>query len=162
MLCDCTSTVRVSLAPRQSQGSPSVHEPVQGIQSLEGVMERGGVNVLLIGESERGCWQLARRLEERGCRWWFASTTDDVRSLLEERPFHLVLSTCPVARGSAIMELLQGSPCNVFYSYPIEDSCLWLQAAYQGRACSKAPVLRPSEFASALDEMVTELSVMTT
>lgn len=124
-------------------------------------MEQSGVNVLLIGESERSCWQLAKRVEERGCRWWFASTISDVRSLLDERPFHLVLSTRPVTQGSAIMELLHGSPCNVFYSYPIEDSCLWLQAAHDGRACLKAPVLRPSEFARALDEMVMELSQMT-
>jgi len=124
-------------------------------------MEQSGVNVLLIGESERGCWQLAKRVEERGCRWWFASTISDVRSLLDERPFHLVLSTRPVTQGSAIMKLLHGSTCSVFYSYPIEDSCLWLQAAHDGQACLKAPVLRPGEFASALDEMVMELSQMT-
>ena len=123
-------------------------------------MEQRGVNVLLISESERGCWQLARRVEERGCRWWFASTISEIRSLLDERPFHLVLSTRPVNQGSAIMELLQGSACNVFYSYPIEDSCLWLQAAHRGQACLKAPMLRPSEFASVLDEMVMELTLM--
>ncbi len=123
-------------------------------------MESVGVNVLLIAGSERGCWQLARGLEERGCRWWFASTINDIRSLLNERSFHLVLSTRPLTQGSAIMELLNGSACSVFYSYPIEDSCLWLQAAYDGRACAQPPVLRPSEFASALDQMVKELSEM--
>lgn len=134
---------------------------VEGNQSLEGAMEQSGVNVLLIGESERGCCQLARRLEERGCHWWFASTMSDVRSLLDERPFQLVLSTRPVPPGSAIMELLHRSACNVFYSYPIEDSCLWLQAARHGQTCLKAPLLRPSEFASVLDEMMMELSRMT-
>jgi hypothetical protein len=124
-------------------------------------MDRDFVNVLLIGESERGCKDLARRLEKRGCRWWFASTTNDIRSLLEKRPFHLVLSTRPVVPGTTIMELLNGFACNVFYSYPIEDSCLWLQAAQHGQACTKAPVLRPGEFASALDRMVRELSEMT-
>lgn len=121
-------------------------------------MNQDFVNVLLIGESERGCRQLATRLERRGCRWWFASATNDIRSLLEERPFHLVLSTRPVVQGSIIMDLLNGFACNVFYSYPIEDSCLWLQAAQYGRACTKAPVLRPSEFGSALDRMVRDLS----
>jgi hypothetical protein len=124
-------------------------------------MEQRGVNVLLIGESVRGFWQLARRLEERGCRWWFASTVSDIRSLLDERPFQLVLSTRPVNQGSAIMELLHGSACSVFYSYPIEDGCLWLQAIHHGQVCLKAPMLRPSEFGSALDEMVTGLSQMT-
>lgn len=39
--------------------------------------------------------------------------------------------------------------------------CFWLLAAHDGRACVKTPVLRPSELASALVEMVTELSQMT-
>ncbi len=120
-------------------------------------MERSGVNVLLIGESERGCWQLTRRLEKRGCRWWFASTMEEVRSLVDQRPFRLVLSTRPVTQRSPLMDLLSGSDCNVFYSYPIEDSCLWLRAVRDGETWLAAPALRPGEFASALDEIVAEL-----
>lgn len=121
-------------------------------------MESGSVNVLLIGES---CGQLARRLEKKGFRWWSASTSDDIRALLGGPSFHLVLSSRPVVQESAIMELLKGFACNVFYSYPIEDSCLWLLAAHNGRACLKTPVLRPKEFASVLDGMMRELSQVT-
>lgn len=162
MLCDCTSTVRTSLVTRPSQSADDAYETVEDRQTLGDVIERGtSVNALLIGESERGSWQLARRLEKKGFRWWFASTPDDIRALLGGPSIHLVLSTRPVVQGTAIMELLNRFACSVFYSYPIEDSCLWLLAAHDGRACVKTPVLRPSELASALDDMVRGLSQMT-
>jgi hypothetical protein len=117
-------------------------------------MEQGDVNVLLIGESERSCWQMARHLEQRGCRWWFASTIKEVQSLLDERGFRLVLSTRPVTQGSRLLELFSGFDSSVFYSYPIEDSCLWFQAAPDGRDCRRMSAFRPSEFMSVLDQII--------
>jgi hypothetical protein len=125
-------------------------------------MDRGELNVLLIAENERACGELARRLEKKGFRSWFASTASEVRFLLDERgPFHLVLSTRPVLQGSALLELLSSFSCEVFYSYPIEDSCLWLRAANDGQACTKSPALRPSEFAVAVDAIVRQRSQST-
>jgi hypothetical protein len=119
-------------------------------------VEQSSVNVLLIGESEQECQDLARPLEQRGWACWFASRMEDVRSLLDQRPFHLVLSTRPVTQGSALMELLGKAACSVFYSYPVDGSCLWLQASRQGRACLETPAIRPGEFLRTLDRIVAE------
>ena len=121
-------------------------------------MEESRVNVLLIGESEQACRHLARRLEKRGCRCWFASRLEDVRLLLSQRSFQLILSSRPVTQKSGLMELFSRSACSVFYSYPVEDSCLWLQAARDGQACFGLPALRPGEFARALDQIVGQFS----
>jgi len=123
----------------------------------QGAMERNGVNVLLVGENEQGCWHLMRRFEQRGCQCWFANGSDEVRSLLAARPFRLVVSTRPVSQANPLMNLLRGSDCSLFYSYPIEDSCLWLQPIRDGQLCLNAPSLRPSEFMGLLDKLVTEL-----
>ena len=48
------------------------------------------------------------------------------------------------------MEVLNESACAVFCSYPIEDSCLWLQAAHHGRARVKAIVSGKWFFGSAI------------
>jgi len=124
-------------------------------------VEESRVNVLLISDSEQACRHLARRLEKRGCRCWFASRIEDVHLLLDQRRFHLVLSSRPVTQKSGLMELFSRAACSVFYSYPVEDSCLWLQAVRRGQACFDAPALRPSEFARALDQIVGQLSPAT-
>lgn len=121
-------------------------------------MERAGVNVLLVGENKQGCWHLVRRLEQRGCRCWFATTLKEVQSLLDQNSFRLVLSTRPVTQANPLMDLFRGSDCSLFYSYPVEDGCLWLQPMRDGQACLHTPALRPSEFMSLLDELMTELS----
>ncbi len=120
-------------------------------------MERGRLNVLLIGESEQGWWQLAKHLEQLGCHWWFASTIEEIEALLEVRSIQLVLSTRPVTEGSPLMELLSQPDCSVFYSYPVEDSYLWFQAVPDRRGRLRASALRPSEFAGILDDLVVEL-----
>ena len=52
-------------------------------------MGESGINILLIGENQNGCWQLAKRLEERGCRWRFASTLAEAQSLLARYEFRV-------------------------------------------------------------------------
>jgi hypothetical protein len=108
------------------------------------------MNVLFITESERGCWQLARRLEALGCRCWFASNPAEIRMVLEYCDVGLVLSTRPVTEGSQLMSLLTGPKRTVFYSFPVEDSCLWFQATSHGPRVS---AIRPSEFMSILDNL---------
>ena len=120
-------------------------------------MEQTCVNVLLIRQNDQDCWHLVRQFERRGWHCWFADSLDGVQSLLDERSFHLVLSTRRRVRIQALMALLQGSDCTLFYSYPIEDSCLWLQPMRHGQECIPTPVLRPSEFMSSLDELVMSL-----
>jgi hypothetical protein len=63
MLFDCMSQVGVSLAIRRSRVALITVKPDR---SLEGLWEQGSVKVLLIGENERGCGQLATRLDKKG------------------------------------------------------------------------------------------------
>ena len=112
------------------------------------------MNALLIGESQRTWYPIARHLEQRGCSCWFASANEELRVLLSQRPFHLILSAYPVTEAGPLMYLLQGPERFVFYSFPVEDSCLWFQAIPEISNASRVSALRPSEFMSILDALL--------
>jgi hypothetical protein len=118
-------------------------------------MDQGKMNALFICDNQRGCWHLARHLEQLGCNCWFASTNEELRTLLEQRPFRLVVSTRPVTEQGALMGLLQAPERFVFYSFPVEHDCLWFQAIPEIRGGPRLSALRPSEFVSILDDLVT-------
>lgn len=120
-------------------------------------MEQCAVNVLLIGENEQGWWHLAKRLGHLGCRAWFASTTEEVRSLMAQHPFRLILSTRPVTKWNPLMQMVE-SECNVFYSIPVEHSCLWFQAAPDAAPSRRVSGLRPGEFMRFLNNLLGGLS----
>lgn len=124
------------------------------IQSWVSPMEAMHMNALFIGESRRAWWHLARRLEQRGCNCWFASTNEELRVLLDERPFALVLSAHPVTQGRPLMELLQAPERFVFYWFPVEDGCLWFQAIPEISNVAGVSALRPREFVSVLDALL--------
>ena len=114
------------------------------------------MNALFIGENQRVWWHLVSHLQHRGCSCWFASTDEELRELLKHRAFHLVLSARPVIEGTPLMEMLQARERFVFYSFPVEDSCLWFQAI---PSVPRASALRPSEFVSALNALLVSESV---
>lgn len=66
-------------------------------KALERTMEGKRPQVLLIGESPRGCSYLAKRLNERGCDCEFATCCREVESMLQARSFDAVVS--PAAAG---------------------------------------------------------------
>jgi hypothetical protein len=117
-------------------------------------VERITVNVLLVSENKQGWWYLTGQFERRGWRCWFATDLEEIQSLLDKQSFHLILSTRPITAEHPLMALLRGSDCNLFYSYPIEDSCLWLQPMRKGQECLHTPILHPSEFMTSLDALV--------
>ena len=119
-------------------------------------MRRNIVRVLLLGESEKGSSFLARFLEQRGCHCWFASSTEEGLTLFGRYKFHLVLSTRPLRQANSMVARLGESSCSVFYCQPVEDGCWWLPLVDHGRKCLGAPALRPSEFVSALGQIVNE------
>jgi hypothetical protein len=120
-------------------------------------MDQRGVDVLLIHESQRGWCHLAWQLEQLGRHCWFASTTEEVRAILDRHPLRLVLSTRPVRKGSVLMRLLRGPERSVFYSFPVEDGCLWFQALPEIIAGQRLSALRPSEFMSILRDLIARL-----
>jgi hypothetical protein len=112
------------------------------------------MNALFIGGSERGWWDFTRRLQQMGCICWFAPTIEEVRTLLGQRHFRLILSTRPVTEQGELMPLLRAPGRWVFYSFPIEDGCLWFQAVPEVLHGSRASSLRPSEFMSIVNQVV--------
>ena len=116
-------------------------------------MERGAVDVLLVGENEQGWWHLAWRLRSLGCRSWFASTTEEAQALIAQHPFRLVLSTRAVTNRSPLMQMVEPG-CSVFYSFPVENSCLWFQAAPESLSGRRSSALRPSEFMVILSDLI--------
>ena len=55
------------------------------------------------------------------------------------------------------MRLLSRPDRGVFYSYPVEDGCLWFEALPDARGRLKSSALRPGEFKSTLDNLVVQL-----
>ena len=115
------------------------------------------LDVLLVGGSRQGWWHLAEHLEQLECHCWFASTAEDVQDLLVQRRFRLILSARPVTEGSNLMELVRAPERTVFYSFPVENGCLWFRALPEMIRGKHPSTLRPGDFISVLDEAVAGL-----
>ena len=122
-------------------------------------MDHNGLDVLFIGESKQSFWHLARYLQQRGFNCTFASGMDEVRIFLGQRPVRLVLSTRPVTERGPLLELLRAPDRFVFYSVPVEDSCLWFQAIPEFLHGTYESALRPSEFMQILNDIIARISV---
>jgi hypothetical protein len=120
-------------------------------------MARNELDVLLVGGSRQDWWRLAKHLEQLECHCWFAPAAEDVRDLLVQRRFRLILSARPVTEGSNLMELLRTPECTVFYYFPVENGCLWFRALPESIREERLSALRPSEFVSVLREVVASL-----
>jgi hypothetical protein len=117
-------------------------------------MNHDGVRVLLISKSENGSSYLQGQLESRGCRCWCARSADDGVRLLEQRSFHLILSTAWLRQGDPLLARAAGSKCAVFFSYPVRDGCWWIPVVEQGRRCLGTSALRPTEFVRVLEQII--------
>jgi hypothetical protein len=115
------------------------------------------LDVLLVGGSRRGWWHLAQHLNQLECHCWFAFTVEEVRALLVHHRFPLILSARPVTEGSSLMELLRAPERMVFYSFPVENGCLWFRAMPEIIPSERVFSLRPNEFISVLHEAVASL-----
>jgi hypothetical protein len=75
--------------------------------------------------------------------------------LLSSRPVDLVLCNTHLSDGTGfgLLAALAGLPVIAFLYLPVEATCFWLPAIDGGKECLGLPPLRPSEFASALEEM---------
>jgi len=115
------------------------------------------LKVLLICECRLGVSQLAQKLEQLDCSCSFARNAAELRALLQNHSFPLVLSTRPITARSDFMRLLCRTSCIVFYSFPIEDGYLWFQALPEPSGRQPTSVLRPSEFMSVLTDLIGRL-----
>lgn len=116
-----------------------------------------GTRVLLVGEGLGQHSSLARRLTIWGGDCHFATSYRDVQSLATQWVFALAIGEMKFAGGSLtrLVSLFEHYPTNMFCSYPIEDSCLWIPLLSNGRICLGAPLLRPAEFTRLLQRTLT-------
>jgi hypothetical protein len=114
--------------------------------------------VVLVGESGTPHSDLARRVAGWGAECHFAASYKEVRSLLRQQTFDLILGEMHLGESSAmrLVPHLEGTATSLICSFPIEDSCVWLQIVDRGRAVRDVPLLRPNEFGVLLHRTLTE------
>lgn len=112
--------------------------------------------MLLVGLGSSGAQGLSDRLRGWGFQCYLATNLRAARDVFELIRIDMVLTNTQLSDGTGVglAASLAGLPVTVFVCVPLEDSCLWLPAIDCGRVCLGLPALRPSEFASSLEEMV--------
>ena len=112
-------------------------------------------DVLLVGQGFQSEHALMDRLRRWGFRCHFAGNVRAARQLLSSMRIDLVLSKTHLSDGTGfgLVGVLSGLPVTVFLCLPVENSCFWLPAIDAGKECLGLPALRPSEFASVLEEI---------
>jgi CheY-like chemotaxis protein len=113
---------------------------------------------LLIGENPRGSSHLVKVLEGHGCDCSFATSYQEVYSILGTQHFDLVLSPLRLRDCSMfpLANLLERSNITLFYFQLVEDGCWWLPALRSGRKCFGSHALPPSEFVISLNEIIAQ------
>jgi CheY-like chemotaxis protein len=119
-------------------------------------MTLSGRDVLLVGQSFQASKVLTDRLHRWGLRCHFANSMRAAQLLLSSARVDVVLSNVYLSDGTGfcLLGALAGRPVTAFLCFPVEKGCFWLPAIDAGKECLGLPALRPSEFASALEEMV--------
>jgi hypothetical protein len=117
------------------------------------------IRVLLVGDSPQWFYIHQKHLESNGCECEFAECERTAWEMLSDRQFDLVLCLHP-SRGASSPSLgilLSGSPTTLFYALRVEVGHWWVPILRLGEECFGAPVVRPSEFANALGEVLMEI-----
>lgn len=130
-------------------------ETVSQQKSLEKT-NSAGVRVLLVDENLSSLSYLATYLKSLGCLCSFARSIPEACTLLVREKFNVVLSKFVLPGGGSheLVAQLAGGKGSLFYSFTLEDSCLWIPRVCEGKECWGAPALRPREFAKALKDLV--------
>ena len=117
------------------------------------------IRVLLVGGRPQSFCRHKKHLESNGCACEFAECEQTAWEMLSGRPFDLVLSLHP-SRGAncpSLGILLSGSATTLFYALRVEVGYWWVPILRLGEECFGEPVVRPSEFASAIGEVLKEI-----
>jgi hypothetical protein len=118
------------------------------------IMDTQTIDVLLIRNGQSGHSPLSNRLERRGCQCRFATSSQDIGTLLAGHHFDLVLGPVRLDGDSLypLMSQLQSSRTTLFYYLIVEHGCWWLPAVWLGADCFGAPAIHNREFVTVLDE----------
>ena len=117
------------------------------------------IRVLFVGDSRQSFFIHQKHLERNGCECEFAECERTAWEMIGRRQFDLVLSLHP-SRGTnspSLGVLLSGSPTTLFYALRVEVGYWWVPILRLGEECFGRPVVRPSEFANALGEVLKEI-----
>jgi hypothetical protein len=142
---------RFMLAARVYEWGPNAKV---GSSSEERKVDLTRINALLIAESHRGWRNFVARLERLGYNC-FVATLEEVRVLLRQRPFRLVLSTRPVTNRGPLMELFREPGRAVFYSFRLVDRFVWFQAVPEFADSEVPRTLRLSDLMVVLERLIT-------
>jgi hypothetical protein len=121
--------------------------------------DTSAIKVLLVGDSPQSFFLHQKHLEKNGCECEFVKSERTAWEMLGQRQFDLVLSLHPSREAScpSLGVLLSGSQTTLFYALRVEVGYWWVPMLRLGEECFGAPVLRPSEFANSLDELIKEI-----
>ena len=117
------------------------------------------IRVLLVGDNRQSFFIHRKHLERNGCECEFAECERTAWEMLGRRQIDLVLSLHP-SRGTnspSLGVLLSGSPTTLFYALRVEVGYWWVVILRLSEECFGAPVVRPSEFANALGEVLKDI-----
>ena len=119
-------------------------------------MDTATVRVLLVGESQTGFSSLLQRLQKSGCQCHFVASCFDGARLVAHASFDLILCSGQMNGFQVLSNAARGSSASLFRYLLVEDGCWWVPAVLRGEQSAGAPALRPSEFARALDALVSK------
>ena len=138
------------MAPTFREGpssSSSVQNRVMG-------MTNRPIKVLLVGDAPGNSIELLLWLYKRAYQCHFAISFCDACRLISRTKFDLVLSQFQLQDRTSfsLSDWLVGSPASLFLATEVESGFLWLPILERGKRCVGAPMLRPSDFAEALEK----------
>src|ERR1700752_4705222 len=102
------------------------------------MMERASnVAVLLVSGSNQAFSLCQQRLERKGYRCHRASSHHELKALLTQKQFDIVLAIHPIECNTkkALALMLSGSRITLFYALPVEESGWWVPVLRIGEEC---------------------------
>jgi CheY-like chemotaxis protein len=112
--------------------------------------------VLLAGYAGIESAVLCRWLARHDCHCQFAASFEDVRKILSQAEFDLVLCdyALPDRTAFPLLEWLDGTHSTLFFSSRHGDKNRWLPVIDRGQRCLDRPLLETSELPNALGSML--------
>jgi CheY-like chemotaxis protein len=119
-------------------------------------MKNTPTTVLLVGHSAARSAMLQQWLSDRGCHCQFAASFDDACRLMTEREFDLVLCQYELADRTAfpLLDWLEGSHSTLLFTPRSGNGSRWLPVIERGKRCIDRPLLKATNLANALQEML--------
>src|ERR1700747_1547594 len=118
--------------------------------ATEGGMMDGSSNVavLLVSGSNQAFSLCQQRLERKGYHCHRARSHHDLKALLTQKQFDIVLAIHPIEckTKKTLAVMLSGSRITLFYALPVEEGGWWVPVLRIGEAYIGAPAILPGAF----------------